>query len=173
MSERHSRIVPILALATAGSLWGTGFFFGKIALIEMPVGTIVRHGGCACCSSHRPDGDCWLSRRHSCSARSRQFHPSGQSAEGAVRLRSIRRIANVRAFRDCPPVRQQFRPQFSLRAAVYTIEAGAYLRFLGHSPDIDLEKLQLSRRHARCSLSLRTVPPNAREQFRSGSHVAH
>jgi len=33
--------VPILALATAGSLWGTGFFFGKIALGEMPVATMV------------------------------------------------------------------------------------------------------------------------------------
>jgi len=41
MFERHSRIIPILALATAGSLWGTGFFFGKIALAEMPVATMV------------------------------------------------------------------------------------------------------------------------------------
>jgi drug/metabolite transporter (DMT)-like permease len=41
MFERHGRAIPILALATAGSLWGTGFFFGKIALSEMPVGTMV------------------------------------------------------------------------------------------------------------------------------------
>ena len=41
MFERHSRVFPILALATAGSLWGTGFFFGKIALSEMPVATMV------------------------------------------------------------------------------------------------------------------------------------
>jgi drug/metabolite transporter (DMT)-like permease len=41
MFERHSRVIPILALATAGSLWGTGFFFGKIALSEMPVATMV------------------------------------------------------------------------------------------------------------------------------------
>jgi drug/metabolite transporter (DMT)-like permease len=27
-----SRIVPVLALTTAGCLWGTGFFFGKVAL---------------------------------------------------------------------------------------------------------------------------------------------
>jgi drug/metabolite transporter (DMT)-like permease len=41
MFERHGRVIPILALATAGSLWGTGFFFGKIALSEMPVATMV------------------------------------------------------------------------------------------------------------------------------------
>jgi drug/metabolite transporter (DMT)-like permease len=41
MLDRHSRVIPILALATAGSLWGTGFLFGKIALSEMPVGTMV------------------------------------------------------------------------------------------------------------------------------------
>jgi drug/metabolite transporter (DMT)-like permease len=35
------RTIPILALATAGCLWGTGFYFGKIALSEMPVGTMV------------------------------------------------------------------------------------------------------------------------------------
>src|SRR5438477_1026798 len=32
MFERHGRVIPILALATADSLWGTGFFFGKVAL---------------------------------------------------------------------------------------------------------------------------------------------
>jgi drug/metabolite transporter (DMT)-like permease len=32
---------PMLALATAGCLWGTGFFFGKIALTEMPVASMV------------------------------------------------------------------------------------------------------------------------------------
>ena len=41
MFEPHGRVVPIFALATAGCLWGTGFFFGKIALSEMPVGTMV------------------------------------------------------------------------------------------------------------------------------------
>jgi drug/metabolite transporter (DMT)-like permease len=41
MFERHGRGIPILALAIAGSLWGTGFFFGKIALSEMPVGTMI------------------------------------------------------------------------------------------------------------------------------------
>jgi len=41
MFEPHGRFVPIFALATAGCLWGTGFFFGKIALSEMPVGTMV------------------------------------------------------------------------------------------------------------------------------------
>jgi drug/metabolite transporter (DMT)-like permease len=35
------RTIPILALATAGGLWGTGFYFGKIALSEMPVATMV------------------------------------------------------------------------------------------------------------------------------------
>ena len=34
-------MIPTLALATAGCLWGTGFFFGKIALLEMPVTTMV------------------------------------------------------------------------------------------------------------------------------------
>lgn len=41
MFERHSRLTPILALATAGCLWGTGFFFGKIALSEMSVSNMV------------------------------------------------------------------------------------------------------------------------------------
>jgi drug/metabolite transporter (DMT)-like permease len=37
----RSRVIPILALATAGCLWGTGFYFGKIALSEMPFATMV------------------------------------------------------------------------------------------------------------------------------------
>ena len=41
MSDQPHRALPILALATAGCLWGTGFFFGKIALSEMPVSTMV------------------------------------------------------------------------------------------------------------------------------------
>ena len=41
MSGRHGRIIPIFALAMAGCLWGTGFYFGKIALREMPVSTMV------------------------------------------------------------------------------------------------------------------------------------
>lgn len=34
-------MIPTLALATAGCLWGTGFYFGKIALTEMPVASMV------------------------------------------------------------------------------------------------------------------------------------
>jgi drug/metabolite transporter (DMT)-like permease len=41
MFARRSRVIPILALATAGCLWGTGFYFGKIALSEMPFATMV------------------------------------------------------------------------------------------------------------------------------------
>jgi len=41
MSTTRGRIIPVLALATAGCLWGTGFFFGKIALTEMPVASMV------------------------------------------------------------------------------------------------------------------------------------
>src|SRR5271166_2382246 len=41
ISEQHGGVIPILALATAGCLWGTGFFFAKIALREMPVSTMV------------------------------------------------------------------------------------------------------------------------------------
>ena len=41
MFEPHGRVIPILALATAGCLWGTGFFFGKVALSEIPVATMI------------------------------------------------------------------------------------------------------------------------------------
>src|ERR1700739_3923004 len=41
MFEQGGRVIPILALATAGCLWGTGFFFGKVALSEMPVSGMV------------------------------------------------------------------------------------------------------------------------------------
>jgi len=41
ISEQHGGVIPIFALATAGCLWGTGFFFAKIALREMPVSTMV------------------------------------------------------------------------------------------------------------------------------------
>jgi drug/metabolite transporter (DMT)-like permease len=41
MLKRHVHVVPFLALATAGCLWGTGFFFGKIALTEMSVSDMV------------------------------------------------------------------------------------------------------------------------------------
>ncbi len=34
---KHGRLLPSLALALAGCFWGTGFFFGKIALQEMSV----------------------------------------------------------------------------------------------------------------------------------------
>jgi drug/metabolite transporter (DMT)-like permease len=39
--NRTSRPLGFLACAAAGSLWGTGFFFGKIALGEMSVGHMV------------------------------------------------------------------------------------------------------------------------------------
>ena len=41
MFERHNRLIPTLALATAGCFWGTGFLFGKIALVEMSVSNMV------------------------------------------------------------------------------------------------------------------------------------
>jgi len=41
MTFKRGTAIPILALATAGCLWGTGFFFGKIALTEMPVATMI------------------------------------------------------------------------------------------------------------------------------------
>ena len=41
MFGRRGHVLPILALATAGCLWGTGFLFGKVALREMSVGTMV------------------------------------------------------------------------------------------------------------------------------------
>jgi drug/metabolite transporter (DMT)-like permease len=41
MLTSRGRIIPVLALATAGCFWGTGFFFGKIALTEMPVASMV------------------------------------------------------------------------------------------------------------------------------------
>ena len=41
MSDRRGTTIPMLALAAAGCLWGTGFFFGKVALDEMPVPTMV------------------------------------------------------------------------------------------------------------------------------------
>jgi drug/metabolite transporter (DMT)-like permease len=37
MLKQRGRFIPILALTRAGCLWGTGFFFGKVALGEMPV----------------------------------------------------------------------------------------------------------------------------------------
>lgn len=42
MPSRHpSRFLGFLACAGAGALWGTGFYFGKIALREMSVGHMV------------------------------------------------------------------------------------------------------------------------------------
>jgi hypothetical protein len=41
MLKRDAHFLPVLALGTAGCLWGTGFYFGKIALGEMPVATMV------------------------------------------------------------------------------------------------------------------------------------
>jgi drug/metabolite transporter (DMT)-like permease len=41
MLKRDVHVLPMLALGTAGCLWGTGFYFGKIALSEMPVATMV------------------------------------------------------------------------------------------------------------------------------------
>ena len=40
-ANRTSRPLGFLACAAAGTLWGTGFFFGKIALREMSVGHMV------------------------------------------------------------------------------------------------------------------------------------
>lgn len=36
-TQKQGRLLPSLALALAGCFWGTGFFFGKIALEEMSV----------------------------------------------------------------------------------------------------------------------------------------
>jgi len=41
MSDARHHVLPTLALAAAGTLWGTGFFFGKLALMEMPVTTMI------------------------------------------------------------------------------------------------------------------------------------
>jgi drug/metabolite transporter (DMT)-like permease len=41
MLRTSGRLIALLALAAAGCLWGTGFFFGKIALTEMPVTSMV------------------------------------------------------------------------------------------------------------------------------------
>jgi drug/metabolite transporter (DMT)-like permease len=41
MAQKRDRLIANLALATAGCLWGTGFFFGKIALREMSVTDMV------------------------------------------------------------------------------------------------------------------------------------
>lgn len=41
MLKLRGRIISIFALTTAGCLWGTGFFFGKVALSEMPVAMMV------------------------------------------------------------------------------------------------------------------------------------
>ena len=41
MTTRHGRethrLLPTIALAPAGCLWGTGFLFANVALSEMPV----------------------------------------------------------------------------------------------------------------------------------------
>jgi drug/metabolite transporter (DMT)-like permease len=39
--NHEGSVLPVAALATAGCLWGTGFLFGKIALAEMPLGSMV------------------------------------------------------------------------------------------------------------------------------------
>jgi drug/metabolite transporter (DMT)-like permease len=54
MFERRGRVIPILALAIAGCLWGTGFLFGKIALREMPVGTMVLYRFAFACAGLLP-----------------------------------------------------------------------------------------------------------------------
>jgi len=41
MLRTNGRLIAMLALTAAGCLWGTGFFFGKIALTEMPVTNMV------------------------------------------------------------------------------------------------------------------------------------
>jgi drug/metabolite transporter (DMT)-like permease len=45
----HRRILPTIALAAAGCIWGTGFLFGKIALSEMPVADMVLFRFLFCC----------------------------------------------------------------------------------------------------------------------------
>jgi drug/metabolite transporter (DMT)-like permease len=54
MSERRGRVIPLLALATAGSFWGTGFLFGKIALNEMPIATVVLYRMAFACAGLLP-----------------------------------------------------------------------------------------------------------------------
>ncbi len=41
MFKQRGNAIPTVALATAGCLWGTGFYFGKLALAEMPVASMV------------------------------------------------------------------------------------------------------------------------------------
>ncbi|MGB9236943.1 MAG: EamA family transporter [Terriglobales bacterium] len=41
LTFKRETAIPLLALAAAGCLWGTGFFFGKIALAEMPVAAMI------------------------------------------------------------------------------------------------------------------------------------
>lgn len=41
LTFKRETAIPLLALATAGCLWRTGFFFGKIALTEMPVPAMI------------------------------------------------------------------------------------------------------------------------------------
>jgi len=41
LTFKHGPAIPMLALAAVGCLWGTGFFFGKVALSEMPVATMI------------------------------------------------------------------------------------------------------------------------------------
>ena len=41
LTFKRGTAIPLLALAAAGCLWGTGFFFGKIALTEMPVPAMI------------------------------------------------------------------------------------------------------------------------------------
>ncbi len=41
MFKQRGNAIPTVALKTAGCLWGTGFYFGKLALAEMPVASMV------------------------------------------------------------------------------------------------------------------------------------
>lgn len=50
----RGRTTALLALATAGCLWGTGFFFGKIALAEMPIADMVLFRFLFTCASLLP-----------------------------------------------------------------------------------------------------------------------
>src|ERR1039457_2420555 len=54
MSEQHGRVIPTFALATAGCLWGTGFFFAKVAVREMPVSTVVLFSSLFACAGLLP-----------------------------------------------------------------------------------------------------------------------
>jgi drug/metabolite transporter (DMT)-like permease len=48
MFKPRGHTIPMLALATAACLWGTGFYFGKIALTEMLASVVLFRFAFAC-----------------------------------------------------------------------------------------------------------------------------